>query len=287
MGGGTNRRFGFIADGFRPSRYSAPMKSPFPGMDPYLETHWQDVHQRLIVYACDVLQPSLPDDLRARVEERVFVETEQERIRHIVPDVHVSRVYPPSTARPAVLKEGGAAVAEPLVFELHGLAITEGYIEIRERGGGKVITVIEFLSQANKSGGTGQQKFSEKQAEVLQSDASLVEIDLVRTGRRVLALPMHDIPSQHRGDYLACISPGWKRSRRELYPMPMRQRLAVLPVPLRRHEAPATLDLQALVDQAYTAGRYDDLDYTAELDPPLAPEDAAWAAELLKRAAKR
>ncbi len=263
------------------------MKSPFPGMDPYLETHWEDVHQALIVYARDALQPHLPDDLRARVEERVFVETEQERIRHIVPDVHVSRVYPPPTARPEVLREGGAAVAEPMVFELHDLEITEGYIEIRERGGGKVITVIEFLSPANKSGGTGQAKYLEKQAEVLQSDASLVEIDLVRAGQRVLALPTHDIPPPHRGDYLACVSPGWKRSRRQLYAMPLRQRLPLLLIPLRQHEAPVTLDLQALVDQAYTAGRYDDLDYAAELAPPLSPEVAAWAAELLRAAGKR
>ena len=27
------------------------MKSPFPGMDPYLEVRWGDLHTRLIVYA--------------------------------------------------------------------------------------------------------------------------------------------------------------------------------------------------------------------------------------------
>ena len=40
------------------------MKSPFPGMDPYLERHWGDVHQALVTYIRDQLQPSLPDDLR-------------------------------------------------------------------------------------------------------------------------------------------------------------------------------------------------------------------------------
>ena len=47
-----------------------------------------------------------------------------------------------------------------------------------------------------------------------------------------------------------------------------------------------TLDLQALVDQVYVAGRYHLLDYTVELEPPLSPEDADWAAELLKAAGK-
>src|SRR5204863_10035539 len=143
-----------------------------------------------------------------------------ERIRQVVPDVYVSRVYHAGAAGPSVLKEGGGAVAEPLVFELSNSRVTEGYIAIRERGGGKVVTVIEFLSPANKSGGTGQQKYLEKQAEVLLSDASLVEIDLVRVGRRVLALRADDIPSQNRGEYLVCISPGWRRQRRGLYVLP-------------------------------------------------------------------
>jgi hypothetical protein len=260
------------------------MKSPFPGMDPFLEKDWEDVHQTLIIYARDAIQPHLPEDLRARAEQRVFVESDVERVRHIVPDVHVS-VYPPPKSQPAMLKEG-EAVAEPLVFESHALEISEGYIRIIDRVGGKVITVIEFLSPTNKSGGPGQNSYLEKQAEVLRSEASLVEVDLVRAGQRVLALPHYKIPAQHRGDYLACVSPGWKRSRRELYPMPLRQRLPVLPVPLRQHESPVPLDLQALVDQAYSKGRYDRLDYSLQLDPPLSAEDAAWVEALLKGAGK-
>ena len=94
------------------------MKSPFPGMDPYLEARWGDVHQRLITYAADQLALQLPADLRARVEERVFVEAEAEPIRRIVPDVHVTQ-YRPSHAAPAALHEtGGVTVAEPMVFLL-------------------------------------------------------------------------------------------------------------------------------------------------------------------------
>lgn len=35
------------------------MASPFPGMDPYLEQHWGDVHPSFITYARDQLQPHL------------------------------------------------------------------------------------------------------------------------------------------------------------------------------------------------------------------------------------
>lgn len=256
-------------------------------MDPYLESHWGDLHHRLIQYACDALQPELPGDLRARVGERVFLESGPDVLRVLVPDVHVAQVRPAPAWTPTPPSAGGVAVAEPLVFEVRSEPITEGYLEIRERDGGKVVTVIEFLSPANKLGGVGQDKYLEKQDEILRSDASLVEIDWVRTGRRVLALPHYDIPVRHRADYLACISPGWRHSRRELYVMPLRQRLPVLPIPLRQHERPIPLDLQALLDHAYAAGRYDDTDYRAELDPPLSSEDAAWVAELLQSAAKR
>lgn len=32
------------------------MSSPFPGMDPYLEAHWRDVHTRVMTYICDQIQ---------------------------------------------------------------------------------------------------------------------------------------------------------------------------------------------------------------------------------------
>jgi hypothetical protein len=115
-------------------------------------------------------------------------------------------------------------------LELDEVAIREGYIEIREADAGKVIAVLEFLSPSNKRRGAGQELYLAKQTEVLGSEASLVEIDLVRAGQRVLALPSDDIPFEHRQDYLACVSPGWRRRRRELYPMPLRQRLPLLPI---------------------------------------------------------
>jgi len=250
-------------------------------MDPYLEQYSGDVHHGLIQYTRDLMQPELPSDLRARVEERVFLETDADAHRVFVPDVHIAQVLG-KTGWSQTTGVSGVAVAEPLVFKIHSDPITEGYIEIRERRGGKLITVIEFLSPSNKAGGVGQRKYLEQQDEILGSDASLVEIDLVRAGGRVLALPEFDIPDHHRKDYLACISTGWDHSQRELYPMPLRQRLSALPIPLRENEKRLALDLQALVDHVYETGRYDDTDYTSELVQPLPTEDAAWAAGLFK-----
>jgi hypothetical protein len=44
-------------------------------MDPYLESHWRDVHASLVIYARDALQGVLPKSLRACVEESVLLET--------------------------------------------------------------------------------------------------------------------------------------------------------------------------------------------------------------------
>ena len=266
------------------------MKSPFPGMDPFLELHWGDVHARLITYLCDAVQPTLPGDLRARIEERVYVESDLGQARLVIPDV---RVLETSRPRADVGEFGGGgtavaemvevdeAVAEPYVFELHGLEITEGFIEIRERGGGRVVTVIEVLSRANKYPGSGQDQYRKKQDEVLQSDASLVEIDLIRGGHRVLSIPKSVIPVQHRSDNLVCISPGWNRSQRLLYAMPLRKRLPAIRIPLRQQDAPVRIELQPLIGRAYQLGGYDDIDYTEELDPPLTVEEAAWVKTLV------
>ena len=51
------------------------MPSPFPGMDPYLEepARWPDVHQRLITYLADALQPRVRPRYVARADKRTHV----------------------------------------------------------------------------------------------------------------------------------------------------------------------------------------------------------------------
>jgi mRNA interferase MazF len=170
-------------------------------------------------------------------------------------------------------------------------ALSAGAFDVQQTAAVQAVKFIQRLGALNaeQMGVIEQAVAAQRQAnpEVLQSDASLVQIDLVRVDRRVLALPGSDIPIQHRGAYLVCISPGWKRQRRELYVLSLRQRLPAVPVPLREHESPVKLDLQALVEQVYETGRYDDLGYGADLVPPLAGEDAAWAETLLKATGRR
>lgn len=259
------------------------MPSPFPGMDPYLEAHWRDIHARLIIYTCDALQGVLPSSLRARVEERVLLETPLGFADHpLYPDVRVVE-YTQKRGR-GTQTEAGVAVAEPLVVDTEVEPATETFLEIIDLAtGNRIVTVIEFLSPSNKSSGPNREQYLRKQGEVCTSKANLVEIDLNRFGVHTLAFPLTHLRPQRRTPYMACVRRATRRGQAEVYPMPLSERLPLVKVPLRPDDADVPLDLQALVDKCYLNGAYDGtLNYAAEPDPPLLGADKGWAAERLR-----
>ncbi len=261
------------------------MRSPFPGMDPYLEKHWGDVHHSLIAYMRSALNERLPNDLVARVEERVFVESAFGQERPVYPDVRV--VEHGSAGAEATAVAEAVALAEPLELHLDDEPVTEGYIEIRDAGSGdKVIAVIEVL-RSNKHPGDGQKLYRQKQRECREGGVSLVEIDLLRAGQRVFVVPVQIIPPPWRTTYQVCVWRAWRPNRAQIYAAPLRQRLPVVGIPLRETDPVLGLDLQALVDQCYRDGRYDAVDYRAEPDPPLEGADREWADKLLREAGRR
>jgi hypothetical protein len=256
-------------------------KNPFPGMDPFLERHWGDVHARLILYASDQLNRQMRGPLRARVEERLVVE-DPDRVtaRPIRPDV---RVYEPAGA-----DGGGVAVlaapaveVEPDVVEVaESEPETTTYLTIIDPStGGTLVTVIEFLSPSNKEprGIKSADLYLAKREELRRGGVSLVEVDLLRDGERFLPEYDHRYGKLLRASYAACVHRGWGGIRYETYSFGLRERLTSIRIPLRRKDPDAVLDLQALVDLVYENGRYDDIDYGRPLYPPLSAEDAAWA----------
>lgn len=50
--------------------------NPFPGMTPWMQRRWGDVHVSLIGYIRDALGESLPDDLVASSEENAHVQSQ-------------------------------------------------------------------------------------------------------------------------------------------------------------------------------------------------------------------
>jgi hypothetical protein len=254
-------------------------------MDPYLERRWRDVHQKLVIYIGDTLQPTLPADLVTRAEERVYVQSEEYSApRPIEPDVLVRQEYGYPAGPPASPVPGGGVATKPYVVSLLPDPTTEGFLQIEDVAG-RVITVIEVLSPSNKVPGEGQALYRQKQKELIASDVSLVEIDLVRAGRSVVMVPPAHRP--RAATYCVCVKRGAERTKGEYYPITLRQRLPIVSIPLRATDDDVRLDLQALLEQVYRNGRYEHLDYTKPCDPPLEPNEAEWADGLLRAAGRR
>jgi hypothetical protein len=251
-------------------------------MDPYLEAHWRDLHARLIIYASDALQSVLPGSLRARVEESVLLETPAGLGDHpLFPDVRVVE-YTWKREQEA-RAEAGATVVGPLLVEIEEEPVIETFLEIIDReSGNRVVTVVEFLSPSNKSPGLNREQYLRKQREICSSDANLVEIDLNRFGTHTLAFPLVHLGRRARTPYMTCVRRATQRSRAEVYPMFLWERLPVVKVPLRPDDADVPLDLQALVEQCYRNGAYEGtLNYAVAPDPPLLGADEQWAHERL------
>jgi hypothetical protein len=221
------------------------------------------------------------------VDERVYVEPDDGTARKIVPDVRI--IERGRRQEPPLRTGNGVALAEPLVVHMdQDEPVRQGFIEIIDiKSGRRVVTVIEILSPSNKTPGPGRDLYVKKQDELRAGRVSLVEIDLLRSGTRVMCAPFELIPEGHRTPYAACVRRGWKPLEFEYYRLPLRERLPAFRIPLRETDPDIPLDLQAVVDQCYESELYDDIDYSGEADPPLAGDDARWADALLREQGRR
>lgn len=262
------------------------MLSPFPGMDPYLEAHWGDVHTRIVMYACEQLTGQVPRDLRVRLEEyvAVAVEDDDESEFGYYPDLHVVQREIPSTQ---VRMGGATTIATPHRVRRTLERPTQREIQITDRtAGNRVITAIELLSPTNKRG--GRRSYRRKQRHLLASSTNLVELDFLREGAWVVAASLDAVPNRCVGPYRVCITVAEDPDECQMFEASYRFRLPVVPIPLRLHDPLVTLDLQSLVDRAYETGQYDaDIDYRQEPKPALPPAEAQWADELLRKAGRR
>ncbi len=260
-------------------------RSPFPGMDPYLEQSWRDVHHKLCTYSCDDLQAQLGGGLIARIDERLTVELSAEQSRNLYPDVRVVE-HPAGWNEPAG-SSAASAVAEPIIVEFQHEDHFEGFIEIVEPRGGRVITVIEFISLSNKLAGAGREQYQKKQWQLMEGGVSLVEINLLRAGSPVMQAPLSLIPTRARTDYQAIVHRSWDGIKYMIYPMPLRAPLPRIKIPLRQTDPEAVLDLQSLIDRVYRNGAYHiEIDYRKPPLPSLSADDAAWADALIAATAE-
>jgi len=245
-------------------------------MDPYLEhpTLWQDVHDRLIAAIADAIVPAVAPNYYVALQRYAYLLSPGQTVYLGKPDVAIGRSTLPTVSKvqPMPVGVGVLEVDVPMKDE-----VEENYLEIREVKTGKLITVIEVLSPVNKVSVEGRQEYLEKREEILQSRTNLVEIDLLRSGK-----PMDIIGPAVESDYRILISLGWRRPRAQLYTFNLRQPIPDFPLPLLPNDEQPLVHLNQILHELYTRARFDlRLDYTAPPVPPLAPDDAAWAAQLL------
>jgi hypothetical protein len=265
----------------------ADIKSPFPGMDPYLERFWNDVHGKLVPYIADQLNEELPPRFRATMQDRVVIaDLDQPLSGARYPDVAILEA-PLIGGVGLATRSKRALIRSPALLAYQGEPLTEYFIEIVDtKFGEKVVTAIEVLSPENKRVGDGMRKFQEKQAEYRRARVSRVEIDLLRDGRRPFEFPERLLQSEAGKPYYVGVYRAGKPGQCELYAIDLREPLPVIAIPLRANDADVMLDLQPLIEHVYRTGRFP-IDYDDPCDPPLEGDDAAWARDLLKARSDR
>jgi hypothetical protein len=250
------------------------MSSPFPGMNPFLEQDdvWEDFHHNFLTWSEAALNAELGPNYLARIETRLYIRELSDEERHFFGrgDVTVSLFREGARGRAAA---GLSAPVELVLPEMD--TARESWLEIRDRRNRRVITVIELLSPTNKRSGPNRDAYLGKRNGLLASESHFVEIDLRRGGTRP------DLPPLPPCDYYVFICRYELRPRIGFWPIGLREKLPVIPVPLLPSDPPVDLDLQRVLNQTYDVGDYGKTIYAETPDPPLSPDDAEWARQII------
>lgn len=257
------------------------MPNPFPGMDPYLEGDlWTTVHTDLCAEIARQLAPKLRPKYVALSTRRVVLAPADENeglAGQRFPDVGVLSSQPPRSS------PGVAVASAPLILPANfPEPIPHISVEIRDVAKRRLVTCIEVLSPTNKRG-PGREEYAAKRFQILSGPAHLVEIDLLRVGARFpTGQPLPTAP------YFVFISQGERRQEVQVWPIALEQALPEFPIPLLAGDAPVPLNLQQALRVVYDIIGYDELiDYRQAPPGPLAPAEATWIEEQLRRAGRR
>ena len=255
------------------------MKSPFPGMDPWLEGHvWPDVHHDLATKFKEQIIPQVVPNYFVRIETyTVEDKNPEEEVGIMYPDVEILK----RKAEPVhpVQEEGGVATLTPatLVIPRPVIEVHIPVVEIRDIENRQLVTAIEILSPVNKRG-KGLKNYREK-CELLHNDGvHLLEVDLLRRGTRTLEYPLPD-----EAHYVVMLTRGDK-SKTEVWAMTVRDKLPIVPIPLKKPDPDVRLDIAAAFHEVYDRSRYE-LSVRYDAVPPIPAfqdEDLKWLQGVLK-----
>lgn len=252
------------------------MPSPFPGMDPWLEgPHWMSVHSQLCSEIARQLSPKILPRYVALTTERQIVDTEDDiaiQTSTMYPDVAVVERAPEPRSGGAAILEAPLKLRNPIPRRVPHVSV-----EIRDVEEMRLVTAIEVLSPTNKRG-QGYREYLRKRNKILRGTAHLLEIDLLREGKR---LPL--VGEFPHCEYFVFLSRADARPIADTWPISLRETLPSVPVPLLPGDDDVLLNLQL----AFTT-IYDLLGYRHVVNyrkPPrvaLNAADEVWATERLR-----
>lgn len=231
------------------------MPSPYPGIDPTIEQqgHWPNFHGGFMFVCQEALLATLPPNYDARMEDRVSLSERKGRERQAQREADVDVInlsgHGVGTAT-AVAVEIEADQATATALDLRGTPRKQRFIRIISRSGDEVVTVLELLSPANKFG-KGYRDFRKRHDDLLDAGANVVEIDLLRRGRRS---PAADAAPGRDG--YAIITKAEDPDRADVWAFTLNDRLPRIPVPLKPEDGHVVLDVGAVYRDTYDRGGF-------------------------------
>jgi hypothetical protein len=253
-------------------------------MDPYIESSrmWGDFHGSMLGAIRAELNARLPEGYAASIELVVWTHEPEPRKRRrpVEPDVYIRETSRRAEAATAVV----TATAPRTIVLPRAERKRRKYIKVVDARTRQVVTVVELLSPANKKSGDDRELYLTKRSEYLASRINVVEIDLLRAGKR----PPLGEPPPEPAAYYVMVCRSWEFPRAGYWTFGVRDPLPPIPVPITRELPDTILPLRACVDRAYDEGRYGtELAYDEPVKPRLSEADAAWVRQVLAARAKK
>ncbi len=256
------------------------MASPFPGMDPYIESKllWPDFHNSLAYEIKVSLNQQLDPKYIAITTPHVSYEIIQiDKDYGIRPDVGI--LTTPE-------REGGVtmATATTITPYVTSQVVLESplklhRVEVRFTDNRRIVTMIEILSPVNKNiSHKAHEDYLRKRRDILRSEVHFMELDLLRGGARsplVKAVP--------EASYYVMLSRVEERPHVAVWPLQLTDPLPIVPIPLREPDPDVILNLGEVVTAVYERGAYRrQIDYRQPPPPPsLSEREAAQLAKVL------
>lgn len=215
------------------------MPSPFPGMDPYLETpdRWPAFQHQFILALAEAIQPGLSDRYRLRFATRTYA-TDLVLFTSIVREEH-----------------------------------QEHYLEIRQRNTDQLVVWLDMVSPTNRTTAEGRQRYQSAVQLAMKQHSHVVELDLVVAGTSCLLADRSGLTDQR---YCVSVWRAGRASAYELYGLKLDSRLPRIRLPLAFDDRDLSIDLQTVFNRVYDRHHAGQIDYTFDPKVPVSALELAW-----------